>query len=338
MDKLIPLMNQIHSIFAPLSSTSINVPNGNTGNEKRNEVDSSWIDSILDLPRIVAIGSQSSGKSSVIESLVGKDFLPRGKDVVTRRPLVLQLHRIEEGGEEYGEFSHRTGRIYDFFQIRREIETETLKVAGNNRGISISPIYLCIKSPRVVNLVLVDLPGMTKIPVGDQPPDIESQLRNLVMHYISPKNTLILAITPANNDLVNSDALKLARQVDPAGSRTLGVITKIDLMDSGTNAVDILSNKGSFSLRYGFVGIVCRSQQDIIHNKPIDEALRAESEFFRTHPAYRSVATKCGISFLAAELNKVKEIYLPIDIGRTHQIKATRNQAPNTNQNDGSSK
>jgi dynamin 1-like protein len=309
MDKLVPLMNQIHSIFAPLASTSISVPNSSTGNEKRNEGDSSWIDSILDLPRIVAIGSQSSGKSSVIESLVGKDFLPRGKDVVTRRPLVLQLHRIEEGSEEYGEFSHRTGRIYDFTQIRREIETETLKVAGNNRGISISPIYLCIKSPRVVNLVLVDLPGMTKIPVGDQPPDIEAQLRNLVVHYISPKNTLILAITPANNDLVNSDALKLARQVDPVGSRTLGVITKIDLMDSGTNAVDILSNKGSFSLRYGFVGIVCRSQQDIIHNKPIDEALRAENEFFRTHPAYRSVATKCGISFLATELNKVHGIY-----------------------------
>lgn len=304
MDKLIPLMNQIHSIFAPLSSSS-NVISNSIGNEKKNEGDISWIDSILDLPRIVAIGSQSSGKSSVIESLVGKDFLPRGKDIVTRRPLVLQLQRIEDGGEEYGEFSHRTGRLYDFIQIRKEIEIETLKVAGNNRGISISPIYLCIKSPRVVNLVLVDLPGMTKIPVGDQPPDIEAQLRNLVLHYISPKNTLILAITPANNDLVNSEALKLARQVDPVGSRTLGVITKIDLMDSGTNAVDILSNKGSFSLRYGFVGIVCRSQQDIIHNKPIEEALRAENEFFRTHPAYRSVANKCGVSFLATELNKV---------------------------------
>ena len=303
MDKLIPLMNQIHSIFAPLSHTSNN--NNSSGSNRGEDGGSSWIDSILDLPRIVAIGSQSSGKSSVIESLVGKDFLPRGKDIVTRRPLVLQLHRIEDEGEEYGEFSHRSGRLYDFIQIRREIETETLKVAGNNRGISVSPIYLSIKSPRVVNLVLVDLPGMTKIPVGDQPPDIETQLRNLVLHYISPKNTLILAITPANNDLVNSDALKLARQVDPMGFRTLGVITKIDLMDSGTNAVDILSNKGSFTLKYGFVGIVCRSQQDIIHNKPIDEALRAETEFFRTHPAYRSLINRCGISFLAVELNKV---------------------------------
>src|SRR5258708_4203047 len=123
MDKLIPLMNQVHSIFAPLSHTS-NSNNNNGLGKTGDENNSTWIDSILDLPRIVAIGSQSSGKTSVIESLVGKDFLPRGKDIVTRRPLVLQLHRIEDEGEEYGEFSHRPGRLYDFIQIRREIEIE----------------------------------------------------------------------------------------------------------------------------------------------------------------------------------------------------------------------
>lgn len=293
MDKLVPHMNELHSVFAPIV---------------REHSEMNWLDNVLDLPRIVAIGSQSSGKSSVIESLVGKDFLPRGKDIVTRRPLVLQLYR-SEGKEEYGVFAHRPGRVYeDFGQIRKEIEGETMRIAGGNKGISASPIYLSIYSPKVVNLVLVDLPGMTKIPVGDQPPDIEHQVRNLVLQFIAPKNTIILAVTPANNDLVNSDALKLARQVDPSGMRTLGAVTKIDLMDAGTNAVDILSNKAAFSLRYGFVGVVCRSQQDIMTNKGMEEALRAEGEYFRSHPAYRAVANKCGTAYLAVELNKVLEL------------------------------
>ena len=305
MERIVPLLNELHSVFAPLREHSLQ--------SKEEEGENDWLDSVLDLPRIVAIGSQSSGKSSVIESLVGRDFLPRGKDIVTRRPLVLQLHRTcsdddkNNNNLEYGVFSHRPGRVYeDFGQIRKEIEGETMRVAGGNKGISPSPIYLSIYSPKVVNLVLIDLPGMTKIPVGDQPADIELQVRNLVLQYIAPKNTIILAVTPGNNDLVNSDALKLARQVDPSGSRTLGVVTKIDLMDAGTNAVDILSNKAGFTLRYGFVGVVCRSQQDILTNKPMAEALRAEGEFFRSHPAYRSVANKCGTAYLAVELNKVQ--------------------------------
>ena len=269
MDKLVPLMNKIHSLLAPLSSLD---EEGNV---------SELVYNVLDLPRIVAIGSQSSGKSSVIESLVGKDFLPRGRDIVTRRPLVLQLYREEGERSEWAEFSHRPGRMTDFLQVRKEIENETARIAGVNKGISSVPIYLAIHSTKVVNLTLIDLPGMTKLPVGDQPADIENQLKNLVMQFIVPKNTIILAVSPANNDLVNSDALKLAKQVDPAGIRTLGVITKIDLMDAGTNAVDILQNKASFTLKYGFVGVVCRSQQDIMNSKPMDESLRAEGEFFR---------------------------------------------------------
>ena len=69
----------------------------------------------------------------------------------------------------------------------------------------------------VLNLTLVDLPGLTKVPVGDQPPDIEFQIRDMIMQFITKENCLILAVTPANSDLANSDALKLSREVDPAG-------------------------------------------------------------------------------------------------------------------------
>lgn len=96
----------------------------------------------VDLPQIVVVGSQSSGKSSVLETIVGRDFLPRGSGIVTRRPLVLQLVHTDarkgpEGemgaGAEYAEFLHINRRFTDFNEIRREIEAETFRVAGQNK-------------------------------------------------------------------------------------------------------------------------------------------------------------------------------------------------------------
>lgn len=95
----------------------------------------------------------------------------------------------------------------------------------------------------VLNLTLIDLPGLTKVPVGDQPVDIEQQIRDMILTYITRDNCLILAVTAANMDLATSDALKMAKEVDPAGNRTLGVITKLDLMDEGTDAREVLENR-----------------------------------------------------------------------------------------------
>ncbi|KAF3909102.1 Dynamin-1 [Orbilia brochopaga] len=270
----------------------------------------------LDLPQIVVVGSQSSGKSSVLENIVGRDFLPRGAGIVTRRPLVLQLINVptDEGIEphtpsavssqgEWAEFHHIPGRqYYDFTDVRKEIENETARIAGNNKGINRQPINLKIYSPHVLSLTLVDLPGLTKVPIGDQPTDIEKQTRTLILEYIAKPNSIILAVSPANVDLVNSEALKLSRQVDPQGKRTIGVLTKLDLMDHGTNALDILSGR-VYPLKLGFIGVVNRSQQDINGNKSLQDALAAEQEFFRHHPAYRNMAHRCGTQFLAKSLN-----------------------------------
>jgi dynamin 1-like protein len=79
--------------------------------------------------------------------------------------------------------------------------------------------------------------------VGDQPKDIEKQIRDMLLKYITKPNAIILAVTAANQDLANSDGLKLAREVDPEGLRTIGVLTKIDLMDEGTDVIDILAGR-----------------------------------------------------------------------------------------------
>ncbi|KAF9036620.1 VpsA protein [Panaeolus papilionaceus] len=277
--------------------------------------------SAIDLPQICVLGSQSSGKSSVLENIVGRDFLPRGTGIVTRRPLVLQLINRPSSGaqqngidkssdkqanaDEWGEFLHLPGeKFYDFNKIRDEIVRDTEAKTGKNAGISPVPINLRVYSPNVLTLTLVDLPGLTKVPVGDQPRDIEKQIREMLMKYISKPACIVLAVTAANTDLANSDGLKMAREVDPEGTRTIGVLTKVDLMDVGTDVVDILAGR-IIPLRLGYVPVVNRGQRDIENNKPISAALDNERGFFENHPSYKSKAQFCGTPFLARKLNMI---------------------------------
>uniref|UniRef100_A0A673JDJ0 dynamin GTPase n=1 Tax=Sinocyclocheilus rhinocerous TaxID=307959 RepID=A0A673JDJ0_9TELE len=278
MEDLIPLINKLQDAFSTI---------GQSCN--------------LDLPQIAVVGGQSAGKSSVLENFVGRDFLPRGSGIVTRRPLILQLVNNKA---EYAEFLHCKGRKFvDFDEVRQEIEAETDRITGSNKGISPIPINLRVYSPHVLNLTLIDLPGMTKVAVGDQPPDIEHQIRDMLMQFVTRESCLILAVTPANTDLANSDALKLSKEVDPQGLRTIGVITKLDLMDEGTDARDIMENK-LLPLRRGYIGVVNRSQKDIDGRKDIRAALAAERKFFLSHPSYRHMAERMGTPHLQKTLNQ----------------------------------
>ncbi|KAL9071499.1 MAG: hypothetical protein Q9161_004216 [Pseudevernia consocians] len=284
----------------------------------------------IDLPQIAVVGSQSSGKSSVLENIVGRDFLPRGTGIVTRRPLILQLiNRAppassqtngvngtletsdrESNVDEWGEFLHIPGqKFFDFNKIRDEIVKETDSKTGRNAGISPAPINLRIYSPNVLTLTLVDLPGLTKVPVGDQPRDIEKQIKEMVLKQIQKPNAIILAVTAANTDLANSDGLKLAREVDPEGQRTIGVLTKVDLMDEGTDVVDILAGR-IIPLRLGYVPVVNRGQRDIANNKTISFALDNERNFFDNHRAYKNKASYCGTPYLARKLNLILMMHI----------------------------
>ena len=319
----------------------------------------------LDLPQIVVIGGQSSGKSSVLESVVGRSFLPRGTGIVTRRPLVLQLfntsgddngptsdnadvgsdsgynddgedrkeehHKNPDGndtttaannngnnsssssseGAEWGEFLHKPGkRYYDFAQIRAEIVRDTDRLAGTgalSKGVSANPIHLKIYSPKVLSLTMVDLPGLTKVAVQGQPEDIAEQILQINVQYGNNPNAILLAVTGANTDLASSDAIKLARELDPRGDRTIGVLTKLDLMDPGTDVADIMNNR-VIPLRRGYIAVVNRGQRDIDADLSIQVGLRNEERYFRTHPVYsrdRSISGKCGTMNLARNLNGI---------------------------------
>ncbi|XP_068241853.1 dynamin-1-like protein isoform X6 [Palaemon carinicauda] len=292
MEALIPVINKLQDVFNTVGADAIQ------------------------LPQIVVVGAQSSGKSSVLESLVGRSFLPRGIGIVTRRPLVLQLvytsrddnqYRSAETGtldlDEWAQFLHKKQKIFtDFDLVRKEIDEETARIAGNNKGVSNDPIRLRIYSDKVVNLTVVDLPGLTKVPVGEQPEDIEAQIRDMVLAYIGNPNSIILAVSSANMDMAVSESLKMAKEVDPDGRRTLAVITKLDLMDAGTDAIDILCGR-VIPVKLGIIGVVNRSQQDIIDNKSINDSLRDEAAFLQRK--YPTLANRNGTPYLAKTLNRL---------------------------------
>ncbi|CAF0728993.1 unnamed protein product [Adineta ricciae] len=283
MEMLIPMINQLQHIFT-------------TANAKLT----------LTLPQIAVVGAQSAGKSSVLENIVGRDFLPRGGSMVTKRPLVLQL--ITSQGQEYAVFGHKPQqRFVNYAEIRAEIENDTKSVVRDDMGVSNLPINLTIFSPHVVNLTLVDLPGMVKVPSQGQPADIVKKIDDIIIEYISNENCLILAVTPANIDIVTSDALVMARSRDPLGKRTIGVLTKLDMMGKGHNARDVLLNK-VVVLERGFIGVVLRGQRLDEHGRVTKEldipgALEYERQFFSNDPAYRDIADRMGVPYLQRTLS-----------------------------------
>ncbi|EER12798.1 dynamin, putative [Perkinsus marinus ATCC 50983] len=302
-------------------------PNGLYDNLRRlinvvDELRDVGLQKIINLPRIVVVGTQSSGKSSVLESVVGLDFLPRGDGVVTRRPLELRLVHLSESDHKpddaWAVFPDRPEKKFtDFDEVRKEIERLTDVAAGANKGIVDDPIVMTIYATAAPDLTLIDLPGITRVPVkgSDQKEDIEKVTKDMTYRYIRDPRTIILAVLAANQDLSTSDALQMARQVDPSGFRTIGVITKIDIMDRGTDAIKMLTGE-DIPLRLGYVGVKNRSQADIRENMRVKEALQHEKEWFESHPKYNKLppgltGTGCLVQKLTRVLFRHIRNFLP---------------------------
>ncbi|XP_050063687.1 dynamin-1-like protein [Aphis gossypii] len=293
MESLIQIINKLQDVFAVIGEHKI------------------------DLPQIVVVGSQSSGKSSVLESLVGRSFLPRGTGIVTRAPLILQMIRYttEERDnvikltknndiKSWATFLHKPETIYDNFdEVRYEIEKQTDVLAGSNKGITHESIVLKVFTLSY-DLTFVDLPGITKVPVGDQPEDIDEQIQELILKYVQLENSIILAVVTANTDPTTSESLKIARKMDPNGIRTIAVVTKLDLIDKGTiqDTTELLCGH-KIPVKLGIIGVVNRSQKDINDNKSMKETLKSEKDFLRLH--YPDIYKKHGNKVLAKTLQDI---------------------------------
>ncbi|OXA41358.1 Dynamin [Folsomia candida] len=246
----------------------------------------------FDLPQIALVGGKGTGKSSLLETLVGKNFLPRG---ATRAPLVLNLQN--SNCLEHGIFLHRPGeKIHDFARIREEIANQTVFLAGEGRNISRTPLTLTIFSPEVADLNLIDLPGIVGARLAGQPHDFVEQVKSTILKYISKAGTIILAVSDGTEGLAMSQSLELAKMVDPKGERRIGVIIKLDL--SQHIAMAELDNR-VVPLKLGHVGV------DINNGVTIEEAREKEELFFEERSEFDHLAGKRGTRYLSSVMDEL---------------------------------
>ncbi|XP_016117444.1 interferon-induced GTP-binding protein Mx1-like [Sinocyclocheilus grahami] len=265
------------------------------------------LDEDIGLPSIAVVGDQSSGKSSVLEALSGV-ALPRGSGIVTRCPLELKLQKLKNGPwSGIISYSGHRETFNDPLKVDTLVREAQNKLAGKAVGICDELITLEISSPDVCDLTLIDLPGITRVPVHDQPEDIGDQIKTLILKYIAKSETIILVVVPCNVDIATTEALRMAQKVDPEGLRTLAILTKPDLIDRGAEieVLNIVQGK-VIPLSKGYIIVRCRGQSDINDRIPFDKAMEAELKFFRNHHYFSSLLDdgKASTQCLAAKLTK----------------------------------
>lgn len=126
---------------------------------------------------------------------------------------------------------------------------------------------------------MIDMPGLTKIALKGQDENFPQMLENMSRTYIQNPNSILLAVNPANVDVANSEALRLAWEYDYKGERTIGVFTKMDLVEDPHTILKAFEGK-AYSLKLGYYGVICRNQQEINQNMSIPLALKKEEKFF----------------------------------------------------------
>ncbi|KAK4435356.1 Dynamin-related protein 4C [Sesamum alatum] len=252
----------------------------------------------IQLPTIVVVGDQSSGKSSVLESLAGIS-LPRGQGICTRVPLIMRLQNHPNPVPEL--FLEYNGKVVptDEKNIADAINLATEEIAGKGKGISNSPLTLVVKKMAVPDLTMVDLPGITRVPVHGQPEDIYEQISKIITEFITPEESIILNVLSASVDFSTCESIRMSQKVDKTGQRTLAVVTKSDKSPEG-----LLEKVTADDVNIG-LGYVCVRNR--IGDETYEEAREEEAKLFETNPQLSKInKSMVGIPVLAEKLVKIQ--------------------------------
>ncbi|KAL8556797.1 hypothetical protein ACS0TY_004310 [Phlomoides rotata] len=252
----------------------------------------------IQLPTIVVVGDQSSGKSSVLESLAGIS-LPRGQGICTRVPLIMRLQNHSNPDPQL--FLEFNGKVVptDEQHIADSISSATEEIAGKGKGISNTPLTLIVKKKGVPDLTMVDLPGITRVPVHGQPEDIYEQISGIIMEFITPEESIILNVLSAGVDFSTCESIRMSQRVDKSGQRTLAVVTKADKSPEG-----LMEKVTADDVNIG-LGYVCVRNR--IGEESYEEARAEEATLFETHPHLSKINKSIvGIPVLAERLMKIQ--------------------------------
>ena len=252
------------------------------------------------LPQMVVVGSQSSGKSSTLESIIGFEILPKGSGIVTKCPIRIQMNQTRES-REYATFTHLPREEFDFSTVAGIISRRSDELT-TDKSLSYEEITVSLYSPNMINLTLVDLPGITAVPTEKQPQDFVEQVKSMVRKKIENEMVLILAITAANDNVENSIGLGFAQTVDPTGARTVAIFTKLDLLTTGSLAAHVSSIL--YRLPLGYIGVICRSVNDIGSGMSLEKHFQRENELFHALEEYHNNSECFGIAALRNKLDK----------------------------------
>ncbi|CAN0921192.1 Dynamin-related protein 4C [Linum grandiflorum] len=256
----------------------------------------------IQLPTIVVVGDQSSGKSSVLEYLAGIS-LPRGQGICTRVPLIMRLHHhshpTPELSLQYSSNGSTKTVSTDETHVAASIQTATEEIAGGGKGISNSPLTLIVRKNGVPDLTMVDLPGITRVPVHGQPEDIYEQVTETIMEYIKPEESIILNVLSATVDFSTCESIRMSQKVDRTGDRTLAVVTKVDKSPEG-----LLEKVISDDVGIG-LGYVCVRNR--IGDETYEDARLEESMLFNSHPLLSKIDKSIvGVPVLAQKLVQIQ--------------------------------
>jgi len=274
--------------------------------------------SLIDLPAIVVVGDQSSGKSSLIESISGIQ-LPRGDSITTRCPLVIKMRRLKkETDQEYSlvraHFNNLlyAERLFDLSSISECVQQVTKIIAGEKRSIVSTPISLDIYKHDSPDLTLIDLPGIPKIsknPKDEHTKELASQVKDMIRKYITQPEAIILCVIAADTDLPSSQAIALAKSddVDPHGLRTIGVLTKIDKSKPKIKDKILAATTEPLNLKLGLIPVRNRTSQEVAENVSFQLSRQRELEFFKTHDELSQLdSDDVGISALCRRLISIQ--------------------------------
>lgn len=269
-------------------------------------------------PNLIVVGTQSSGKSSLLNALIGVQLLPTGETMTTRAAIEVQLVNsvtntfVEFGDRSTGEWCSRT-KIYvddpptrdQQIAIQDNISTETAHSLGTCQNGILTKNAICIRlySKTVPNMTFVDLPGltMTALVSQGQPDDICEQIRDLIRSY-NNKRTIILLVCATRADLEADAAMDFCKKMTN-GKRIVGCLTKPDLCENNEKVVAYLNREcpPDLNLEHGYFVVKCKTKSD----QMMSEVYRAENEFFKSKKAFDRVSDRTGVLKLGEFLHEL---------------------------------
>eukprot|EP01060_Flectonema_neradi_P025528 TRINITY_DN3433_c0_g1_i3.p1 TRINITY_DN3433_c0_g1~~TRINITY_DN3433_c0_g1_i3.p1 ORF type:complete len:770 (+),score=166.09 TRINITY_DN3433_c0_g1_i3:53-2362(+) len=261
------------------------------------------------IPQIAVVGDQSSGKSSVLEAISGIPF-PRGKGLVTRCATRLCMTQTSDRdwtasiGLADDPDSKVVAESPD--SLGEEINRLTEEIC-EGRTFSERVIEITIRSSSVPDLTVIDLPGIVRTNTKGQQKGVVDDVNNLLQSYLEPERTIILAVIPSNQDIATIDILERAEKVDPTGHRTVGVLTKPDLIDEGAEeeVLKVLLNERK-PLKLGYFMVKNRSQKQLDDGLTLNDAQEDEKRYFQSHSVFRRANhDQLGVESLTMMLTKL---------------------------------